>query len=189
MGKVGDGGWEVCDDYAYRPVEPCIVYSFGIKNDFSFDDDVAKLYGCHVYSFDPSMGVNSSDRSPNVHFYNVGLGGKGGQLPAGIPTQKPIDIVKMDIEHSEWLALPEMVRTGELFKVRQLLVEFHLHGGDNQEEVRGRLPVLKQLEDLGFRLFHTHLNPECDEIPAGDFPVERTTCYEVYYLNSRFVRE
>ena len=29
MGKVGDGGWEVCDDPPYRPVKPCIVYSFG----------------------------------------------------------------------------------------------------------------------------------------------------------------
>ena len=29
MGKVGDGGWEVCDDYQYRPIKPCIVYSFG----------------------------------------------------------------------------------------------------------------------------------------------------------------
>ena len=29
MGNVGDGGWEVCDDYQYRPIKPCIVYSFG----------------------------------------------------------------------------------------------------------------------------------------------------------------
>ena len=29
MGRSGDGGWEVCDDYEYRPIKPCIVYSFG----------------------------------------------------------------------------------------------------------------------------------------------------------------
>nr|KAG5710643.1 hypothetical protein BaRGS_013289 [Batillaria attramentaria] len=153
MGKVGDGGWEVCDDYEYRPIEPCIVYSFGIAYDFSFDDDVAKLYGCHVYSFDPSMGVSSGDRSPWVHFYNIGLGGEGGKLPAGAPTswevdsfagirrklehqKKPIDIVKMDIELSEWQALLDMCRTGELTNVRQLLVEFHLFEGSDKEECK-----------------------------------------------------
>ena len=29
MGKVGDGGWEVCDDIEFRPMKPCLVYSFG----------------------------------------------------------------------------------------------------------------------------------------------------------------
>ncbi|KAH9512342.1 hypothetical protein Btru_039230 [Bulinus truncatus] len=55
MGRIDEGGWEVCDDPDVRPREPCIIYSFGINNDFSFDDDAAKMYGCHVYSFDPSM--------------------------------------------------------------------------------------------------------------------------------------
>ncbi|CAL1545547.1 unnamed protein product, partial [Lymnaea stagnalis] len=32
------------------PDPPCVIYSFGINYDFSFDDDASKLYGCHVYS-------------------------------------------------------------------------------------------------------------------------------------------
>ncbi|XP_046560864.1 uncharacterized protein LOC124269859 [Haliotis rubra] len=68
MGKLGDGGWEICDDANYRPVKPCIVYSFGINNDFSFDDDTAKHYECDVSSFDPSMTEASYQRSPRVRF-------------------------------------------------------------------------------------------------------------------------
>ena len=43
---------------------------------FSFDDMVARSYGCHVYSFDPSMKVNTHDRSALVHFYKIGIAGK-----------------------------------------------------------------------------------------------------------------
>ncbi|XP_071134989.1 uncharacterized protein [Mytilus edulis] len=48
-----DGGWNVCHDKPYRPPVPCLVYSFGINNDFSFDDFIVKPYGCDVHSFDP----------------------------------------------------------------------------------------------------------------------------------------
>ncbi|XP_041379514.1 uncharacterized protein LOC121392339 isoform X2 [Gigantopelta aegis] len=56
MGNIADGGWEICDDPPVRPVKPCIVYSFGINNDFSFDNEVVRLYECNVYSFDPRFG-------------------------------------------------------------------------------------------------------------------------------------
>ena len=62
MGNVGDGGWEICDDPAVRPAHDCIVYSFGINWDFTFDDYVAKVYGCHVYAFDPSMEMKQHNR-------------------------------------------------------------------------------------------------------------------------------
>ncbi|KAL5013290.1 hypothetical protein ScPMuIL_007560 [Solemya velum] len=54
IGKITDGGWEVCEDAQYRPERPCLVYSFGIANDFSFDDGIEKRYGCEVHSFDPT---------------------------------------------------------------------------------------------------------------------------------------
>lgn len=36
MGNIGDGGWEICDDYEYRPIQPCIAYSFGYVKHFPF---------------------------------------------------------------------------------------------------------------------------------------------------------
>ena len=30
LGKVTDGGWEVCEDSPYKPTTPCLVYSFGL---------------------------------------------------------------------------------------------------------------------------------------------------------------
>ncbi|CAG5118561.1 unnamed protein product, partial [Candidula unifasciata] len=136
MGNMGDGGWEICDDPDVRPIPPCTIYSFGINYDFSFDDEASTVYGCHVFSFDPSMNKlpDKMDRSPLVHFYKVGLSNTATitnnkwalktftdiRSMLGHNT-KDIDIVKMDIENSEWLALPEMIKSDQLTTVRQLM--------------------------------------------------------------------
>ena len=100
-----DGQKTVCMDAGVRP-EPnrCVVYSFGINNDWSFDDMFGKVpianplhkasffrptsaslgflgffsrkYGCDVYAFDPSMNVKDHRRSKRVLFYQTGLGTK-----------------------------------------------------------------------------------------------------------------
>ncbi|XP_023931957.1 uncharacterized protein LOC106164567 isoform X2 [Lingula anatina] len=47
-----DGGWEVCMDpqFAIKPGS-CLVYSFGLGNEWSFDKYMSK--SCTVYGFDP----------------------------------------------------------------------------------------------------------------------------------------
>ncbi|KAJ8308084.1 hypothetical protein KUTeg_012958 [Tegillarca granosa] len=79
IGNLPDGGWEVCHDAKFRPRKPCLVYSFGINNDFSFDDDVANTYGCKVNSFDPSMKQNDHKHSEQVMFYATGISHKNGK--------------------------------------------------------------------------------------------------------------
>ena len=121
MGKLGDGGWEICDDVDMRPRLPCVVYSFGINYEFSFDDMTTDLYGCHVYSFDQSMKNKTHNRSTNVHFYKIGLSDKTFTNGAGWKLYKfkdirkmlghqttTIDVVKMDIKNSEWAAVRQM---------------------------------------------------------------------------------
>ena len=92
----------------------------------------------------------------------------------------------MDIEHSEWPAMIDILAKGELSHVRQLLMEYHLFNSGAQD-IRERMPILKQIEDLGFRRFYTHLNPMCGRLNNA-YPVMRTTCYETYYVNTRFAR-
>ncbi|CAG5129790.1 unnamed protein product, partial [Candidula unifasciata] len=46
------GNYYICFDKPLGPKPPCLVYSFGIDNDFSFDDAMAEA-GCEVFSFDP----------------------------------------------------------------------------------------------------------------------------------------
>ena len=49
---------------------PC---HFSILNDFSFDDETAYRYGCHIHSFDPSIKTADHERSANVTFHATGL--------------------------------------------------------------------------------------------------------------------
>ncbi|XP_055868241.1 probable methyltransferase-like protein 24 [Biomphalaria glabrata] len=195
MGRIDDGGWEVCDDPDVRPREPCIIYSFGINDDFSFDDDSARLYGCHIYSFDPSMVQSAIEynRSSKVHFYRIGLGGttliNNKQWPLFTLTDirrklghqnATIDIIKMDIEGSEWGALPQMLRHGELEGVRQFYIEYHLTR-DDRRYILPRLKAIQGLARAGFKKFYVHKN-KITKTSIKGFPVSRTRCYEVHYL-------
>ncbi|XP_033743658.1 uncharacterized protein LOC117329691 [Pecten maximus] len=196
IGKVDDGGWDVCNDLEYRPSSPCLVYSFGVAGDWSFDDEVARIYGCEVHSFDPSIGKNDHRRSDKITFHNLGLWGK----PKGKKgkwnmmnmkeiiemlghTEKIIDIMKMDIEWSEWEAIPDMLASGVLKNVRQL--DFEFHGGPNfKEELRSRLISLRGINEQGFRLFWSHPNimggnPTKSSLTGR----ELSACNENYYLN------
>ncbi|XP_071098126.1 probable methyltransferase-like protein 24 [Haliotis cracherodii] len=193
MGKLGDGGWEICDDAEYRPVKPCIVYSFGINNDFSFDDETAQNYECDVFSFDPSMKQKSYQRSPRVRFLSLGIDGKDYKKGSWDlhsltsfkkmlnHTGRFIDVLKMDVEGSEWPALPNMISSGELSKVQQFLVEYHGHC-DTKNDCLNKLNILKDIYDKGFRKFYVHKNHRCG-FKNNLFPVIRTGCYEIHYVN------
>ncbi|XP_067653849.1 probable methyltransferase-like protein 24 [Haliotis asinina] len=199
MGNIGDGGWEICDYKQYRPVKPCIVYSFGINNEFSFDDDTAKSYECDVFSFDPSMMQTSYKRSNHVQFLKMGISGtdtdRGGWELHTLKTFKKmlnhtgkvIDVLKADVEGSEWPSLPEMTSSGELMHVKQLLLEYHGDCSDRRQ-CTSRLKTLKDIHDIGFRRFYVHKNPACKLIKSALFPVIRTRCYEVHYVNINAVR-
>ncbi|XP_076456401.1 putative methyltransferase-like protein 24 [Babylonia areolata] len=205
LGKSGDGGYETCDDYRYRPIKPCVVYSFGIRNDFSFDDDIAKLYGCKVYSFDPSMNANTHRRSDNAWYYKIGIGGSKQQIPDKTGTRAQwdiktlseiktmlhhdnvtLDVLKIDVEASEWPALEDAIATGEINRVRQLLIEVHFY----QREFRKGLTIFQKMEAAGFRRFRTHLHPGTGRYRNSDvFPVERRCCYELGFVNENLARD
>ncbi|XP_013392292.1 methyltransferase-like protein 24 [Lingula anatina] len=120
-----DGGWEVCLDPPFNMVRgECLVYSFGINNEWSFDDYMDTKFGCQVHSFDPSM-VEKTDfsRSKNIRFHPIGIAGTNGFVERKLKRgkrenwrmatlgtilqlygheNKILDYLKMDVEASEW---------------------------------------------------------------------------------------
>ncbi len=157
-----DGHKAVClDQYVSPEFDNCLVYSFGINNQWSFDEAMVQ-YGCHVFAFDPSMGVGDHDRSPYIHFYKLGLAGSDSLPSSGwnVSTassiyqmltrrhgEKVIDLIKMDIEFAEWEVITQMLRSGFLAdKVKQLAVEIHFKEDDPLETFQSRIRVLQELE-------------------------------------------
>ncbi|ESO94644.1 hypothetical protein LOTGIDRAFT_175384 [Lottia gigantea] len=100
MGNITDGGWDVCADEPYRPTKDGFVYSFGINNDFSFDDAISKKYNIPVFSFDPSMNTKAHNRSNLVHFIPIGIAGTNKVINNGWKVLPLSDILK-DLGHKK----------------------------------------------------------------------------------------
>jgi hypothetical protein len=151
----------------------------------SFDESMEK-YGCQVYSFDPSIGLKDQNRSDKIHFYSIGLSGVNGLHPTKGWNMKSassiyemlaishgssavIDILKMDIEWSEWEVLPQMLQSGFLSdKVKQLAVEIHFNESDSLETFQRNVRILQDLEAMTetkraekFIRFSSRPNPWC----------------------------
>ncbi|XP_048763073.1 probable methyltransferase-like protein 24 isoform X3 [Ostrea edulis] len=198
LGKLDDGGWDFCDDNRFRPRNNCLVYSYGIQFDFSFDDAIVKKYNCEVHAFDPSMRVGDHKHGANVFFHATGL--SGDNMPSRGTnwkmrtlqkqreelghSKRPIDFLKIDVEEWEWKALPQMIRSGTLKNVRQFAIELHitLRSEPNGAKYLLGLTVLKDLYDMGFRMFWTHRNLWCKFYPQNGAS-QRTGCHEVSFVN------
>ena len=195
-----DGQYPVCLDppSVAPPPEKCLVYSFGINNEWSFDDAMV-LYGCQVYAFDPSMS-NKTKRGPNIHFYDWAVSEvddpeyKSFTLSTIYDKLKPlhgdgavIDYLKIDIEHDEWLVVPQIVQSGFLDKVRQLVMEVHVWTKEEHiDSYRSFVAVLKSLEDYGMIRFDSKYTPWC---PAHLEALNYTgpICFQIAWYNSRFI--
>jgi hypothetical protein len=76
MGGCGavDGNKFVCLDKLYGDVMSgrCLIYSFGIAGDWTFEESMAQL-GCTVRAFDPTINGEGKPASDLVstHFYKI----------------------------------------------------------------------------------------------------------------------
>ncbi|CAD5113911.1 DgyrCDS3070 [Dimorphilus gyrociliatus] len=197
FGKPYDGGWDVCLHYNLISEENCKVYSFGINNDFSFDDAISKEKGCKVRSFDPSMRNVKEKRSELVSFYEIGLSGSDfvneqqwtmrswrSVLRTFNDEDKVIDYLKFDIESSEWLLFETALVDGSFSKVKQ--ISFELHGiGSPYRPIVERWKLLKRLESEGFLRWKTHINEWT--MKPNQYTSTRVNCIEVYYINLKFI--
>jgi hypothetical protein len=68
-----DGEKLVCMDSLMRDIREgkCLVYSFGVADDWSFEDTMGAL-GCTVRAFDPTIDA-PQQRSQNVSFHKLGI--------------------------------------------------------------------------------------------------------------------
>jgi len=154
--KTWFGNKLICQDQKWKVTPPCLVYSFGINNNFRFDDAMAKL-GCEVHAFDPSMNEAGHQRKSGVTFHDLGLSHADSDsyeprsdryvhnarhtIRWKVRTLESImkmlghkgqilDVLKIDIEANEWDVARQLMSSDILGDVRQMNIEWHLfHGG------------------------------------------------------------
>ncbi|XP_041355854.1 uncharacterized protein LOC121373340 [Gigantopelta aegis] len=209
LGHPHDGGWNVCMSPPLGFGDNCLVYSFGIGNDWQFEDAVSKIYGCRVLAYDPSMDVADHNRSNLITFKRLGIGPKNEVTPAGWKVKTfgtflkdeghentIINYLKFDIEYSEWRVLESLFKERSLKNVKQIGFEAHskelfqvskLDMPTGKEEFLKMYTTLRRLENLNFRKFNYRLNP-FGEYRSKHSNKIQSCCYELHYVNMNMVR-
>uniref|UniRef100_H2ZE30 Methyltransferase domain-containing protein n=2 Tax=Ciona savignyi TaxID=51511 RepID=H2ZE30_CIOSA len=177
-----DGAYDLCVEpqfweRAQNPGYTCLMYSFGVGYDFSFDDEMARL-GCEVHSFDPSMHYEDGMvRKSGVIFHKIGIstvdiekdsnGWKMRTLKTLLKelghSGKYLDYLKVDTDAPEGgfedAIMQELLDTGLHQCVRQYAMEIHIAGPLNMPKKLERMrKIHKQMTDLnshGWRLYNT----------------------------------
>ncbi|ELU18242.1 hypothetical protein CAPTEDRAFT_228674 [Capitella teleta] len=211
LGPEGDGGWEVCLDEQYDIRDPCLVYSFGVADEeFLFEKSVEEKLGCEVHAFDPSMGIESLQFSNKGFFHDYGLDSantfafNGQWKLRRLKTimeelnheGRSLDLLKMDIEFSEWAALHDMLQTGLTKNIRQLVMEIHTPEMDihvkpdhlctwsTHDTLAFMLKTLIDLQNVGFSVYYISPNHRTS-FKSGITDVERLCCYNLHLVNTR----
>ncbi|XP_071537121.1 uncharacterized protein [Panulirus ornatus] len=132
LSAPGDGMKYVCLDERFN-IRPgnCVVLSFGVNNEWSFEDDMDK-FGCKSFPV---------DRYENI-IERLGLSGH------------VIDYVKLDVELSELDFLQDIVNNSPhlLHNIKQLAIEIH------HDLVKGKLDPTSTLQIFWpyFHRLHCH---------------------------------
>jgi len=175
LGALGDGGKWVCGISRLATKPDCVIYSFGINDESSFEASLlSRTHGCQVWGYDFSVSSFGPEIPPTqafrTHFYPYGLAGWDAHEPEHekkmytlqtLMTNNNhtfIDILKVDIEGWEFDSLAAIVREyksrGQPLPFGQLQLEIHVW----DKSFADFLKWWEALEEAGLRPFWTEAN-------------------------------
>ncbi|KAG4428980.1 hypothetical protein IFR05_015533 [Cadophora sp. M221] len=149
IGRMGDGGKWVCGMSRYeKKSRPCVVYSFGVQNESSFEQEMLERTNCEIWGYDFSVEAFgpaiTNEYASRTHFMKAGIGGSTNEekTPPYYTVQdlmktnghSYIDILKIDVEFAEFETMTSLLtHTASLmqnFPIGQMLMEIHLFGSE-----------------------------------------------------------
>ncbi|KAL3423526.1 hypothetical protein PVAG01_05273 [Phlyctema vagabunda] len=174
IGRMGDGGKWVCgmSRYEKNTETPCILYSFGIQNESSFEQEMLERTNCEIFGYDFSVAEFGKALKPEfqarAHFTQAGISGtsKPNEHPPFYSIQDLmaqnghtyIDILKIDVETSEFDTMVSLNQVAkEEFPIGQMLIELHLFTSQNMRMAHF-LDWWEMLEGRGLRPTWTEPN-------------------------------
>ncbi|KAH9171940.1 methyltransferase domain-containing protein [Lactarius sanguifluus] len=183
IGVLGDGGKWVCGMERIAKQEKCVIYSFGINGESSFEAALMeRAPGCEVWGYDftvDSFGPEI-EKIPNLkeraHFFPWALGGRNAHDAEDSPKYYTldalmklnghafIDVLKIDVEGAEFDTLTAFLATHKppspfsstTLPIGQLQIE--LHAWDDYGKFDFFHDWWAALEAAGLRPFWTESN-------------------------------
>lgn len=147
-GRHEDGGYVIIDD----PLGATHILGYGVDKDVSFENELTEAWGLKAHIFDHTISEvpNTND---SVTYVKEGIGSKDEDplftLETHVKRYVPDGsnfVLKMDVEGAEW----DVLRTADLSRVSQLIIEFHELQEDHSD-------VIKKIHEM-FYLVHIHGN-------------------------------
>jgi len=175
LGALGDGGKWVCGLSRVAKKPDCIVYSFGINYESSFESEIlSNTDNCEIWGYDFSVTAFGPEIPRSLlhrtHFHAFGLSGTDKHAPDDKPPMYTleslmklnghthIDILKIDIEGWEFETITTLltpyISSGEPLPFGQLQLEIHIWDKSFAEY----LTWWETLEKGGLRPFWTEPN-------------------------------
>ncbi|EIW85952.1 hypothetical protein CONPUDRAFT_68594 [Coniophora puteana RWD-64-598 SS2] len=178
IGVMGDGGKWTCGLERIEKKEKCVIYTFGINGESSFEAGVMKrAKGCDVWGYDfsvnsfgPEIEKDEILRSRS-HFFSYALGPKDAPY-ADPPTytlqtlmkrngHSFIDILKIDIEGNEYdslISFFDSISTNSPLPIGQVQMEVHVYQDSEWNYFPKFLAFWEKLEKRGLRPFFSEPN-------------------------------
>ncbi|ESO10130.1 hypothetical protein HELRODRAFT_190385 [Helobdella robusta] len=205
LGNGEEGGWNICLFAQFAPKEPCLVYSFGVRDEWSFEEGVERIFNCTIRSFDPSMNKGNAKHSKNIFFYSEALAGSDGfnsdlwRLNKLSTLRKLfreddviLDYLKIDVEYYEWESLQSAIEENSLANVKQIGIELHrdeiFKKPTTAEHYKQFLTILNNLRKIGFYRWSAHLNPQSLSALSNFTNKTVMCCHEFTFISSKFVK-
>ena len=153
LGKGSDGGYVLIENEINKIQA---FYSYGINDDYSFDEDLYKKTNAVGRLFDPTV-TYPDQIIENLYFKEIGLATGEGSITEHISMFCDIGkrmILKIDIEGAEWKWLAETTQE-ELNNFDQILIEYHgFEKANNYKDYKECLSKINK----NFYLIHVHGN-------------------------------
>jgi hypothetical protein len=203
IGIMGDGGKWFCGAERIASKKKCVMYSFGINGESSFEADLMKAApGCEVYGYDYSVNSfgpeieEDPELKSRAHFWAYALGSKDYYNTAdNIKTYKLrtlmernghdfIDVLKIDIEGHEFDSLEVFIDSfhGEPLPFGQLQLEVHAYEDSEWGvDFAKFLKWWEKLEEAGLRPFFSEANLVFVNLVRGVCPC----LIEYSFINTR----